>query len=483
MNNNWTKPFSSYFFFQMLSALIIFLSVMATNYYSKLQQANLISLNIRNELIIGDFKSSQFGLNNGIKLGFENIVIENFQEHKKILYSEPLNTNSFFTLYIKNQVTSALNSNQVLYIITFHFSLKPIIYYAFMIWFLFFILSIPYLFIIKKRLEKEFNEKLIFDKNFALQEMALQVSHDIRSPLAAINQLKDELENKENFEVFENAIKKINLIADNLLNFDRGELTHFEVVEIVELIRTTIRLKEIEKKISIAFTTNVKTINVKISAIDFSRVFSNLINNSIDAKKSDVQISVQVDLTLHNDFIELKIIDNGIGISEAKLKDIGKQKSINYQKNNSGNGLGLTSAFKILKAWNSSLEITSTHNIGTIVKINIPIFTIINNLESCIVLIENDELSSFNWSYKAKKKNLNFTAYKSPDDFFKNLNLYKKDTLFFIDSELDDTKGEDIALKLFELGFTELYLTTGYSKDRFSHLKFIKDVIDKTPPF
>jgi hypothetical protein len=41
--------------------------------------------------------------------------------------------------------------------------------------------------------------------------------------------------------------------------------------------------------------------------------------------------------------------------------------------------------------------------------------------------------------------------------------------------------GVEISKELFNLGFKNLYLTTGYESDQFSHVTWIKGVVGKTP--
>ncbi len=62
-----------------------------------------------------------------------------------------------------------------------------------------------------------------------------------------------------------------------------------------------------------------------------------------------------------------------------------------------------------------------------------------------------------------------------------------RSTPIYIDSNLDDnTKGEDIAQNIYQLGFTQIYLATGYP-ERFlatkSQLCNICRVVGKDPPW
>ena len=61
---------------------------------------------------------------------------------------------------------------------------------------------------------------------------------------------------------------------------------------------------------------------------------------------------------------------------------------------------------------------------------------------------------------------------------------YPKETKIYIDSELGkNIKGEDIAKELNTKGFNNIYIETGHPKEQFAHLKFIKEVIGKEPPW
>ena len=55
--------------------------------------------------------------------------------------------------------------------------------------------------------------------------------------------------------------------------------------------------------------------------------------------------------------------------------------------------------------------------------------------------------------------------------------------IFYIDVHLSDNEnGEQVTKELFELGFKNLYLATGFEVDQFSHITWIKGVVGKSPP-
>lgn len=65
-------------------------------------------------------------------------------------------------------------------------------------------------------------------------------------------------------------------------------------------------------------------------------------------------------------------------------------------------------------------------------------------------------------------------------DLKANLNEIDLECAFYIDSNLSSSeKGEDLAKDLFDLGFKNLYLATGYEPDQFSHVSWVKAVVGK----
>jgi len=100
------------------------------------------------------------------------------------------------------------------------------------------------------------------------------------------------------------------------------------------------------------------------------------------------------------------------------------------------------------------------------------------------VLIDDDALVRKNWEITAEKKEIEIKTFGSADDFFEAADKISKNTVIYIDSELENgVKGEEIAKKIYSLGFTEIYLETGHPKENFRNVAYLKDIIGKEPPF
>ncbi|MBA2657826.1 MAG: HAMP domain-containing histidine kinase [Tatlockia sp.] len=227
-----------------------------------------------------------------------------------------------------------------------------------------------------------YQKKYITDMNFA--KLAAQVTHDIRSPLAAINTALSDLtsvpENKR--VMIRNAANRINDIANNLLfkannnfinsqenlegNANSAELIFF----VLENIVGEKRYEHHESKVHINLNGSEDSYNCfsKIHLETFKRVLSNLINNSIEASKS--KGLVELTLASNDSHIEIIIKDNGCGIPKDILPKV-KEQGFSFNKKN-GAGLGLSYAEQYLRQMNGKMYIHSEEKIGTSIKIELP---------------------------------------------------------------------------------------------------------------
>ncbi len=104
--------------------------------------------------------------------------------------------------------------------------------------------------------------------------------------------------------------------------------------------------------------------------------------------------------------------------------------------------------------------------------------------KSNLVFIDDDEMMRATWLYAAEEAGLIISTYSSFDEFLKEISDYNKNTAIYIDSDLgNNIKGEICAKYLFDEGFCEIHLATGYSKDMFCTMPWIKAIVGKEPPF
>lgn len=217
-----------------------------------------------------------------------------------------------------------------------------------------------------------------------LVALAKKVAHDIRSPLSALNIIKSKVLSKDSIEekLFSNAVNSIHEIAIDLLNDSKKSSA--DIVDLRDVVSTFVKLKAEEyrnmENVRIQFEVKPNSncnFSVKIQKIDFLRLLSNIVNNSVDAKLDDRRITIKLTLSFNNKYIQLAIEDNGKGISQEILSYLGEVK-ISYGKKNNGSGfgLGLSNAKKFLEQYNGTIEFTSQLGNGTKVLLTLQPFVL-----------------------------------------------------------------------------------------------------------
>lgn len=339
---------------------------------------------------------------------------------------------------------------------------------------------------ISKSLKESQDLRISYEKQKALNEISKQVSHDIRSPLTALNYLIESQKNinLEDLLLIKKSIKRINDIANDLLNESRTNqnegLNILEPVSLSEFVQEIISEKTLEFKkidlLSFDLTIDPKALGKKslVNKKELTRVLSNLINNSVEAMSHLGMVKIA--LENNNGKNVIIISDTGGGIPENVLAKIGKEEVSTKAK---GNGLGLSHAVKAVKSFNGNLIFENGAE-GLIVSIYLDALPDMVDA----VLIDNDELCRIMWERKAKNKGIKILTCTSPEHFTQIKEKINPQTTIYLDSDLGEgIKGEDFALKLYSEGYRKLIMTTGYSAEKFADYNFLEGVISKMPPF
>ena len=141
------------------------------------------------------------------------------------------------------------------------------------------------------------------------------------------------------------------------------------------LIKDNIKLlQELDQTIKIGFIHNNQQLFFDGDKEQISRVFLNLIKNSIESinqkaqKEPDFAKKITIEISQNYDHIKFILIDNGIGFNEIKgnIKDI-LNPYFTTKKN--GTGLGLSIVNKIINDHNGKLDFFSVLN-GAKIEIN-----------------------------------------------------------------------------------------------------------------
>jgi signal transduction histidine kinase len=99
-----------------------------------------------------------------------------------------------------------------------------------------------------------------------------------------------------------------------------------------------------------------------------------------------------------------------------------------------------------------------------------------------IILIDDDRLMHINWKDFCSKYNFVFQSFFTIEDFIEARTHIQKDALIYVDSNLaGGVRGEIQAKRICDIGYTNIFMCTGYEKGHFAEYPWIKGVISKAP--
>ena len=240
-----------------------------------------------------------------------------------------------------------------------------------------------------EKLRNQQEKLLLNERHEAWENVARKLAHEIKNPLTPIQLTIDRLKNKyseminesdkikfnDNLKTINKQIKQIENLVNEFSDFARMPKPIFKENDLVEIVNENIKLlKEIDHEININFTNSKKNILFKCDSEQISRVFFNLIKNSIEsinekyAKKPDFNKKIDIEITNKNDYINAIVTDNGTGFKEKNLKNILKPYFTTKSK---GSGLGLSIVNKIINDHNGTINFKHQKDGGsTIIRFN-----------------------------------------------------------------------------------------------------------------
>jgi signal transduction histidine kinase len=211
--------------------------------------------------------------------------------------------------------------------------------------------------------------------------MASSISHDMRHPLTAVmanaeflsctgldSQQRDEL-----YREIRNAVNQMTDLVDSLLEFAQGRESLHRVFgrledateRAVHMVRARAEFRDI--KISIVRDGQCET---WFDEKKVERVLVNVLFNACEAVNKQTG-EVGVDLRESKSQIEIRIKDNGPGVSEA-IRDKLFQPFISHGKQN-GIGLGLAICQKILQEHGGDAQLECTRTGKTVFRLTLPL--------------------------------------------------------------------------------------------------------------
>ena len=238
------------------------------------------------------------------------------------------------------------------------------------------------------RLKTQQNKLLANERHDAWENVARKIAHEIKNPLTPIQLIIDSLKNKytdlldennkisfnEKVKTINKQVKLIEKLVNEFSDFARMPKPIFKKINLKNIVNDCLKLMKVNDDTIIIDFKCDDNILIKADSEQISRVFINLIKNSIESlnekyqKNNEFIKKIIIEIYQINDYIEILIIDNGIGFNATNLSEISKPY---FTTKKNGSGLGLSIVVKIINDHNGTIEFLN-YKKGAKIKITFP---------------------------------------------------------------------------------------------------------------
>lgn len=237
--------------------------------------------------------------------------------------------------------------------------------------------------------ELQLQKKDLIQANEAKDAFLANVSHELKTPLNSINLISAVMKKNSDNNLNKKQIKNLEIInscGQNLqyLINDILDISKLDAGEVV-LINETFDLKNSLDNLYEIILPQAKNNNINFEyEFDENRkyiysdenrimqIIKNFLSNSIKFTKNG---NILLKMEDNEDFVEISVKDNGIGIEEKKIKDIFdrfKQIDASINRKYGGTGLGLSISYALSKLLEGKITVESEIDLGSTFTLSVP---------------------------------------------------------------------------------------------------------------
>ena len=216
------------------------------------------------------------------------------------------------------------------------------------------------------------------EREKTLRNALFKLTHEIKNPIAVCKgyldmlDLDDKKTSKKYIDTVKKEIERTLVIMDDFLDYTKIKVTK-NIMDVNYLVEDTIdSMNSLFEKKDIDVNTELYDDEVFIEG-DFNRlkqVIVNIVKNSMEARKDNDKLSLDIVTKLENGEFSVSITDNGVGMDMSELNNIGKSF---YTTKTKGTGLGVLLSKEIIELHEGNIVYESEKGSGTTVTISLPV--------------------------------------------------------------------------------------------------------------
>ena len=228
--------------------------------------------------------------------------------------------------------------------------------------------------------QKRLREQLFQQEKMVLVgQIAASVAHELNTPLGTVllraqlmQQQVGDGGDSSDLGVIESEARRCRGIIDSLLGFSRrseGVTSRTDVGSLIRESLTLIKNDLVIKGISVQAEYGDKEVIIWADSNQIQQVLLNLVTNAADAMTDGGRLEIRTRLC--EDFVEIRVTDNGPGMGEDVLKRA-FDPFFTTKGRGKGTGLGLAICRRIVEEHGGEIEIQSQPGRGTTVSVRLP---------------------------------------------------------------------------------------------------------------
>lgn len=314
--------------------------------------------------------------------------------------------------------------------------------------------------------------------------------HDVKSPLAVLRIFfASRKETEEHTHVITSALDRIENMVLQIDRPNKDEINDkFKVISALHEVLNQKKLEYPDLKITYSFESDSYIFANKAKV---QRIFSNLINNTYEAYSATANKTIEVKAIFGTDDIHITFTDRAKGISKKILDKLFMEEVTDKP---SGNGIGLSSAYRYMEELGGHLNVISKENLGTTIEIIFQTTTgdiVLSDIENYsseqvespdLILIDDDRYIRLAWKLHAQNSGKTIKTYDSLESFFEEARKINKSTPIYLDINLNGKRSLDYLDQFNEIGFRNINLATGEDLPLEQLPPSIRGVSGKLPP-
>lgn len=227
------------------------------------------------------------------------------------------------------------------------------------------------------QLRSMITSRVDLERQATLGNLATGIAHEIRNPLATIGTTlhglivsEKDIERKLMMEAMDDEIIRTDGIVEEFMNYARPREPRMERIAIKDVfnhVKVLVSSTALDSGVEISLL-GQRSIIIYADSGQLRQVLMNIIFNALQAMPDGGTLRLKA--IENNGYAEITATDNGIGIDAEVLSKV--QKPF-FTTKKGGTGLGLAICAQLIKVNRGTFDIESKLNVGTTIKITLPI--------------------------------------------------------------------------------------------------------------